>query len=1552
MIARFALPCRLLVFSLLLLAALPAAGQVCTEVPGSLQCIDCPEEDPLDLAFSCDDNWGLDRLDTLPGFPEDGQYEYPATGAGVHVFLIDFGLHEKPSSFDPDWEDPADPGNVAEFGGRVLDGLDQSYHSGLPGNQKGTDDCSSNSHGTRVASVVGGETYGVAKDVWLHPMRMMHGCTFFEEGLVVSSLRKVIEIVQGGATPAVVNMSFNLRRAEDGSDPESPPGTPQVCEDGEGVDHPMSCHDKIREQIETLVNDLKVTVVVSAGNRFLTPGLFLPGDPRHFVPSDMEEVIVVGGVNRELGLWARHAGDNSYRTECDNPPDGATAEELDMFDCGSNWGPAVDLWAPAELIRGAFNVGQTNAGASSARAVDRTLISRFPDIASDDPRRGVLSGTSFAAPIVAGLAALHLQDHPDATPAQVLAALRDGAVSLGDIDGDGKDDLLVQMPGSGEVPPNTAPDANGDSFAGTQGSIISMFFNELFANDFDADGDSFWVQTFTQPAHGSVRWTNPAGMVYTPDPTFVGQDAFTYIITDGDATSQPATVTLTVTAAAGNLAPIGGADAFVGGQDQTLDLLFATLFANDLDPDGDAYAAYDFTQPAHGEVWTNPAGFGYTPAPGYLGSDGFTYRISDGAAVSAPIAVSVDVRGPNQPPVAADDDFAVSNTRILELYFSLLFANDVDPEGDALEVHDITQPLHGSIRWTNPAGMVYTPPAGYVGPDSLTYTVADPFGATSTATIHIDVMAAPVAVADAVAGPAGAEAQIAYSHLLGNDSGDGLIVDPAAFGTPANGQIDTCCNAASFRYVPDTGFVGTDQFTYTLEDTYLARVTGTVTVQVEDVTAPNAAFTATCTGLSCQLDASASSDDAGVASYSWSFGDGGSGSGVATSRTYASRGTYTVTLTVADAAGNTDTASRQVAVDALPTAAFTVSCWGRTCSFNGSGSGDDGTIVSHAWLFGDGASGSGATATHTYAASGTYTARLTVTDDAGQTATTTRTVGLDLPPSASFTVSCSLLACSFNGSASSDDLGIASFAWSFGDGASGSGVTASRTYATGGSYAVRLTVTDTGGQTASQTKTVTVNRAPVAVADSATTNRDVAVVVPVLANDSDPDGQTVSVSTWTQPAHGSVTAVAGGLRYQPAAGYVGGDGFSYRITDGAALSGWATVSLTVRVPNAAPDARGMQLDVAGGNSASIHYTTIMINDYDTDGHPLSIVSFDTAGLAGTLACDAGVQRCTYTPSWTGYRGVTSFRYTVSDGQGGSDTATVKLKVGVTQNLPVAADDSVATTRGQAVGFSIFTMLANDSDADADVLRVVTSPPRWGTRSCTTPTYSCSYQPGAGFVGFDRVPYTADDTSDGSAAAGVRVLVAPGAPALDAREDLFFTNQNTQRWIGYGLLTSNDFDPQGHPRTVTAIDKAGLNGSLTCDAGGCTYKPGSYFYGTTSFKYTVSDGNGETDTARVTIHVGKPNQAPTILPETLVTPRGVALPFTIFDLTANDLDPEMDPLSVTIYPSTVNGGTLSCSTPAYRCTFTPAAGFVGNASFLYYAGDGLAGATATATIAVQ
>jgi len=161
---------------------------------------------------------------------------------------------------------------------------------------------------------------------------------------------------------------------------------------------------------------------------------------------------------------------------------------------------------------------------------------------------------------------------------------------------------------------------------------------------------------------------------------------------------------------------------------------------------------------------------------------------------------------------------------------------------------------------------------------------------------------------------------------------------------------------------------------------------------------------------------------------------------------------------------------------------------GELLNFNGSGSTDDGIIVSYIWDFGDGASATGTSVSHAYSTSGTYTVTLTVTDDGGlaDSDTATAVVSDVAPPpppendppvadaGSNQTVETGELV-NFDGSGSTDDGIIVSYIWDFGDGASATGTSVSHTYSTAGTYTVTLAVTDGGGLTDSDTATVTVN---------------------------------------------------------------------------------------------------------------------------------------------------------------------------------------------------------------------------------------------------------------------------------------------------------------------------------------------------------------------------------------------------------------------------------------------------------------------------------------------
>ena len=279
---------------------------------------------------------------------------------------------------------------------------------------------------------------------------------------------------------------------------------------------------------------------------------------------------------------------------------------------------------------------------------------------------------------------------------------------------------------------------------------------------------------------------------------------------------------------------------------------------------------------------------------------------------------------------------------------------------------------------------------------------------------------------------------------------------------------------------------------------------------------PTASFSATPTGSTVSVDASASSDDGSIVSYAWDFGDGATGTGVTTDHMYTTGGEKTITLVVTDNMGQTDTATETVTVvmpNVKPTAAFTSSVAGLTVSVDGSDSSDpDGDALTYSWDFGDGsAAGSGKTADHAFAAAGTYQVTLTVSD--GElTATANESVTVSDIPTASFTATPTGSTVSVDASASSDDGSIVSYAWDFGDGATGTGVTTDHGYTTGGEKTITLMVTDNMGQTDTATETVTVVM-PNVKPTAAFTSSVAGLTVSVDGSDSsDPDGDTLTYS--------------------------------------------------------------------------------------------------------------------------------------------------------------------------------------------------------------------------------------------------------------------------------------------------------------------------------------------------------------------------------------------------------------------------------------------------------
>ncbi|MBT8144509.1 MAG: tandem-95 repeat protein, partial [Gammaproteobacteria bacterium] len=493
-----------------------------------------------------------------------------------------------------------------------------------------------------------------------------------------------------------------------------------------------------------------------------------------------------------------------------------------------------------------------------------------------------------------------------------------------------------------------------------------------------------------------------------------------------------------------------------------------------------------------------------------------------------------------------------------------------------------------------------------------------------------------------------------------------------------------------------------------------------------------------------------------------------------------------------------------------------------------------------------------------------------------------------------------------------------------------------------GTETFTYTVEDAEGNASTATVTVTVeaNQAPVAVDDQGIVERGGSIVVPVLDNDYDPDGDTISIvpdSIGSSPQHGTATINPDGtITYDHDGTDTGCDRFSYYITDGKGQQDWAYVDICLP-PNRAPVA-GDDNAVTDENNAVV--IDVLANDSDPDGDSLSVASV-SAAANGSVANNGGT--VTYTPD-PDFFGTDTFTYTITDGELLSNTATVTVTVNeeVTDNTaPTAVDDAATTDQDVAVNIDV---LANDSDVDGDPLTVasVTQPANGSVVHNGDGTVT--YTPNTGFNGEDSFTYqVSDGQASSSATVAVTVNETPNqepTPANDQAE----TDEDTAVTIN---VLANDSDPDGDPLSVANVTN-GDNGSVENHGdGNVTYTPDTGFTGNDSFTYTVSDGRGGFDNAMVFVTVNPvqaENRDPVAADDDAETDVDVAV---TIDVLENDSDADGDSLVIVSVTQGTNG---SVTHNDDTVTYTPDAGFTGTNSFSYTIEDGRGG-SATANVVV-
>ncbi|PFG34477.1 hypothetical protein ATL42_2387 [Sanguibacter antarcticus] len=886
----------------------------------------------------------------------------------------------------------------------------------------------------------------------------------------------------------------------------------------------------------------------------------------------------------------------------------------------------------------------------------------------------------------------------------------------------------------------------------------------------------------SEPAHGTVEMVEDGHFVYVPAPGFQGTDSFTYVALDdyGQESYEPATITVTVRPA--DQALTTAPDVFETPAGVELVVAAPGYLGNDVSPGGLPVTQASVTPvvpaAAGSAVHSADGAFVYTPSPGFQGSASFTYVATDGAVHALPQTVTVRVVGAT--PEATDDAYVLDEDTTLVA--ESVLANDVGPVGSVLTAATVTAPSHGGLDLAPDGTFTYTPEPDFEGTDTFTYAASDGTSASPPGTVTLTVDPVedfpPVAVDDAYTIEQDTTINI---RNLGLSILDNDVTDVAAVAVLVTGSVHGTTYMhpdGMFVYQPDSGFHGTDSFTY------LTRT--------------------------------------------------GSDSDVAT---------VTLTVRAADRAlvGSSDSYQTPIGVELAVAAPGVLvndsSPDGLPLSVTIAEQPDHGSIV----LDADGA--------------------------------------FRYVPSPGF-------------------QGLDWFAY---------------------------TLTDGLVQKRVQMSVRMVGPSPVAVDDSHSLLEDNTYVATwgILHNDISSDGRPLTALKVSDPAHGTVTVAPDGIfTYVPDKDFNGTDSFTYLASDGTTSSAPATVMLTVRPDDEAPTVAVPVRNLTTVQGTPLTGRMTVINPDNLTLEYRGYINRHPPG--GSVVMDDATGEWTFTPVWD-FVGATYVETEACDTylgrcvkQGLRITVTPAAQVIVTHFDTYELDEDTTLVAG--------SILANDvSSAGTPLSATLVNGPSYGVVSLA-PDGTFTYTPDPGFHGMDAFSYVASDGTTSSIPTGVSMSVravdkppsfAVPTLAVAAVEDTPTTGEVTA------------INPDGLTLTYTAVSVGTPGGSVVMDAstGAYTFTPDQDFVGLAQVDVEVCAPDGPCATQRLDLTVSSVADAPVAADQTVVTTWGKAVKGTF---TVSDVDSPTLTFAVTSAPQR---GKVAVDPAARTFVYTPAWWSTGDDSFV-------------------
>ena len=290
------------------------------------------------------------------------------------------------------------------------------------------------------------------------------------------------------------------------------------------------------------------------------------------------------------------------------------------------------------------------------------------------------------------------------------------------------------------TPVNDAPTATNDSYTFDEGSTNSISAaTGVINNDSDVEGDLLSANLLSGPTHGTLNLQADGSFTYTHDGSETTVDTFTYQISDPSGANDTATVTINITPI--NDAPIASDEFLTVAEGGTVSLTAPGVLANETDAEGDALSATMISGPSNGIAFIQSDGsLIYMHDGGETTSDSIVYQVDDGNGGITTATVQITVTPVDDVPVANDDAFTVNEGGTHTDAVGVL-ANDVDDDGDPLTATLLAGPTHGVVSFNSDGTFSYTHDGGESSNDSFSYSVSDPGGNISTATVNISIVA-------------------------------------------------------------------------------------------------------------------------------------------------------------------------------------------------------------------------------------------------------------------------------------------------------------------------------------------------------------------------------------------------------------------------------------------------------------------------------------------------------------------------------------------------------------------------------------------------------------------------------------------------------------------------------------------------------------------------------------------------------------------------------------------------------------------------------------------